>query len=112
MKLTSVEMTLVFAKDHKPDFETLKARGWENPLGIRDEPLEECLVKNVNGMRCFFVCHPMLRGDDHIMQLHISDEDTPEISRKGEGVAFNLDRLLETIRLVDRELEACEGDDF
>jgi hypothetical protein len=101
----------------QPDFEKLKARGWVNPLGIRDEPLEHSLSKTFRGLVVHlhqhnFGGHQPTRYPTYTEIGVYSEHDDMfhKPTLKGEGSPFSFYDLLGLVSWLEEELEEARTD--
>ena len=100
--LTSLT-TFVFALNKRPDFSTLKERGWTHPVGIRDEVLENSLVKDFGEFQIQIVRHKG-RWDHTEAYIHERIPFTT-IQKKGEGKEMTKEAAISLISSLYDELE-------
>ena len=104
--------TLTFHLLTLPNFDKLKKRGWEHPLGLHDEPLTKSLIKTfrheyapgvTKDWQIQIVRHKSLHWD--YAEAYIDDIPERPVMKKGEG-----DRMSETVAvwLVGKLYEELE----
>lgn len=93
----------------QPDFEKLKDKGWINPLGLRDEPLEKSLTKTFCELE-FHICkhnfiHSKCNGETYteIFLSHPSMEYNKPLL-KGDGTPFTMEDIHIALAWLEQEL--------
>lgn len=76
--------TIVFQMDSQPDFEKLKERGWYHPLGLRDEPMLDGLVKDFDGYQ-IMIFHHFPSKDFSYTEAFLHTKSERPAMKKGEG---------------------------
>jgi len=103
--------SIVLYGDSQPDFDNLRAKGWEHPLGLRDEWLENSLVKQSGDLRFQIVRHEFgsIRKANweiytEIYVHHVSNDENKPIL-KGHGTPFTTEDILAGVLWLEKELE-------
>lgn len=95
--------TIVFHMDSQPDFEKLKKRGWYHPLGLRDEPMLEGLVKDFGDYQ-IMIFHHFPTSDFSYAEAFLHSKPERPVMKKGEGKGMPLEVALALIRKLYKEV--------
>ena len=102
--------TVVLHGSSQPDFNMLRAKGWEHPDGLRGEVLERSLVKSSGNIEFQIVKREFGRHQDveygtytEIYIHHASDDENSPIL-KGHGTPFTTEEMLAGVLWLESEL--------
>lgn len=104
--------SIVLHGSSQPDFNMLRAKGWEYPDGLRGETLERVLVKSSGELRFQIVRHEFGRQHSTAeyetyteIYMHHSSDDENKPLLKGHGTPFSTEEMLAGILWLESELE-------
>jgi len=95
--------TIVFHRDSQPNYEELKEKGWYHPLGLRNEPMLDSLIKDFGDYQIQIVHHFPTRDFSYTEAFLHSKSEGP-VMKKGEGKGMPLEAALDLVRKLYREV--------
>ena len=95
--------TIVFHVDSQPDYEKLKGKNWYNPLGLREDPMLDSLIKDFGGYQIQIVHHQF--GGFSSTEAFLHPKPERSVMKKGEGKGMTLEIVLDLIRKLYKEME-------
>ncbi len=98
--------TIVFHMDSQPNFGRLRERGWYHPLGLRNEPLLDSLIKDFGDYQLQIVHHHSDRsvGVWEYAEAFIHSKPEKPFMKKGEGGGMPLEAALDLVRRLYGEV--------